>query len=105
MTRKTQTKQTATLIDREHGHHLLYEMLRIRRFEEKCAELYTALKIRGFMHLYDGEEASTVVMPLSPAACRWRWGWRWPIKCAACHRLPAAFMAMARLLKALFTRL
>jgi pyruvate dehydrogenase E1 component alpha subunit len=32
-------------------------MLRIRRFEEKCAELYSAGKIRGFLHLYIGEEA------------------------------------------------
>lgn len=37
--------------------HLLREMLRIRRFEEKCAELYSAGKIRGFLHLYIGEEA------------------------------------------------
>ena len=36
---------------------LLHTMLRIRRFEEKCAELYSAGKIRGFLHLYIGEEA------------------------------------------------
>jgi pyruvate dehydrogenase E1 component alpha subunit len=35
-------------------------MLRIRRFEEKAAELYTAGKIRGFLHLYVGEEAVAV---------------------------------------------
>jgi pyruvate dehydrogenase E1 component alpha subunit len=35
----------------------LHEMVRIRRFEEKCAELYSAGKIRGFLHLYVGEEA------------------------------------------------
>ncbi|MGE5246128.1 MAG: pyruvate dehydrogenase (acetyl-transferring) E1 component subunit alpha [Betaproteobacteria bacterium] len=35
-------------------------MLRIRRFEEKCAELYSAGKIRGFLHLYVGEEAIAV---------------------------------------------
>jgi pyruvate dehydrogenase E1 component alpha subunit len=46
-----------TLPDREHNLHLLREMLRIRRFEEKCAELYQAEKIRGFLHLYIGEEA------------------------------------------------
>jgi pyruvate dehydrogenase E1 component alpha subunit len=39
---------------------LLREMLRIRRFEEKCAELYSAGKIRGFLHLYIGEEAVAV---------------------------------------------
>lgn len=44
-------------VDREHALHLLHEMLRIRRFEEKCAELYQAEKIRGFLHLYIGEEA------------------------------------------------
>ena len=46
----------------EHAHalHLLREMLRIRRFEEKCAELYAAEKIRGFLHLYIGEEAVAV---------------------------------------------
>jgi pyruvate dehydrogenase E1 component alpha subunit len=37
---------------------LLTDMLRIRRLEEKSAELYGAGKIRGFLHLYVGEEAS-----------------------------------------------
>ena len=44
----------------EHARHLLKEMTRIRRFEEKCAELYSAGKIRGFLHLYIGEEANAV---------------------------------------------
>lgn len=35
----------------------LYQVLRIRHFEEKCAELYSAGNIRGFLHLYIGEEA------------------------------------------------
>ena len=47
-------------IDRAHGQRLFREMLRIRRFEAKCAELYQAQKIRGFLHLYDGEEAIAV---------------------------------------------
>lgn len=42
---------------REQALHLLREMLRIRRFEEKSAELYSSQKIRGFLHLYVGEEA------------------------------------------------
>ncbi|HUX69528.1 MAG TPA: pyruvate dehydrogenase (acetyl-transferring) E1 component subunit alpha [Cellulomonadaceae bacterium] len=42
------------------AQHLLHEMLRIRRFEERCVELYSAAKIRGFMHLYIGEEAVAV---------------------------------------------
>jgi pyruvate dehydrogenase E1 component alpha subunit/2-oxoisovalerate dehydrogenase E1 component len=32
-------------------------MVLIRRFEEKCVELYGTQKIRGFLHLYVGEEA------------------------------------------------
>jgi pyruvate dehydrogenase E1 component alpha subunit len=36
---------------------LLRQMLRIRRFEERCVELYSAAQIRGFMHLAIGEEA------------------------------------------------
>lgn len=38
----------------------LRAMLRIRRFEERAAELYGAGKIRGFLHLYVGEEAVAV---------------------------------------------
>jgi pyruvate dehydrogenase E1 component alpha subunit len=48
---------TAPALDGEHALALLREMLRIRRFEERCAELYSAGKIRGFLHLYVGEEA------------------------------------------------
>jgi len=44
----------------ENELHLLHEMVRIRRFEEKSAELYSAMKIRGFLHLYIGEEAIAV---------------------------------------------
>jgi pyruvate dehydrogenase E1 component alpha subunit len=47
-------------LERDHGLHLLLQMLRVRRFEEKCVELYSAAKIRGFMHLYIGEEAVAV---------------------------------------------
>lgn len=39
---------------------LLTDMLRIRRLEERCAELYGEGKIRGFLHLYIGEEAVAV---------------------------------------------
>ncbi|MFN3231359.1 MAG: pyruvate dehydrogenase (acetyl-transferring) E1 component subunit alpha [Alphaproteobacteria bacterium] len=47
-------------VSREHALELYRQMLLIRRFEEKCAELYSAGKIRGFMHLYIGEEANAV---------------------------------------------
>ena len=50
-------------LTRETLLDLLKQMTRVRRFEEKCAELYQAEKIRGFLHLAVGEEAiSTAVM-------------------------------------------
>jgi pyruvate dehydrogenase E1 component alpha subunit len=48
------------LLNRDHCRLLLRQMLLIRRFEEKCAELYAQEKIRGFLHLYIGEEAVAV---------------------------------------------
>jgi pyruvate dehydrogenase E1 component alpha subunit len=47
-------------LTRERGLALLGAMARIRRFEEKCIELYSAGKIRGFLHLYIGQEAVAV---------------------------------------------
>lgn len=44
----------------KHKVKLLQAMMRIRRFEERCVELYSAAKIRGFVHLYIGEEAVAV---------------------------------------------
>jgi pyruvate dehydrogenase E1 component alpha subunit len=54
------TEPAIPLPTREHGLALLREMIRIRRFEERCAELYGQGKIRGFLHLYIGEEAVAV---------------------------------------------
>ena len=52
-------------LDHTHVRTLLKGMIRIRRFEDKCAELYTQEKIRGFLHLYDGEEAIAAgIIPL-----------------------------------------
>ncbi|APE15438.1 pyruvate dehydrogenase (acetyl-transferring) E1 component subunit alpha [Mycobacterium sp. WY10] len=45
------------MTDRELVLNLLSDMVRVRRMEEKCAELYSESKIRGFLHLYVGEEA------------------------------------------------
>jgi pyruvate dehydrogenase E1 component alpha subunit len=53
-------RKKSPLLERDHALKLLREMVRIRRFEEKCAELYGATKIRGFLHLYIGEEAVAV---------------------------------------------
>ena len=36
---------------------LLRTMMQIRRFEEKAAEMYARGKIKGFLHLYIGQEA------------------------------------------------
>ncbi|GIU94491.1 MAG: pyruvate dehydrogenase E1 component subunit alpha [Gaiellaceae bacterium] len=56
----TEATAKATTLDRDHGLRLLREMLRIRRFEERAAEQYSLAKIRGFLHLYIGEEAVAV---------------------------------------------
>jgi pyruvate dehydrogenase E1 component alpha subunit len=48
---------TLTEIGHDHCRRLLQDMIRIRVFEERCAELYGEQKIRGFLHLYIGEEA------------------------------------------------
>ncbi|WP_352430074.1 pyruvate dehydrogenase (acetyl-transferring) E1 component subunit alpha [Pyrinomonas sp.] len=46
--------------DRDLLLHLLYQMVLIRRFEEKAAEAYSLGKIGGFCHLYIGQEAVAV---------------------------------------------
>jgi pyruvate dehydrogenase E1 component alpha subunit len=53
-------EQTIPSRSRTHEQQLLCTMLRIRRFEEKAAELYSLGKIRGFLHLCIGEEAVAV---------------------------------------------
>ncbi len=55
-------------VDRLQALEFLRQMLRVRRFEEQCAELYSLGKIRGFLHLYIGEEAVAVgAIPLLTA--------------------------------------
>lgn len=51
---------TAHLPSKSDAQDILHQMLRIRRLEEKSAEVYTQGKIRGFLHLYIGEEAVAV---------------------------------------------
>ncbi len=50
----------ASDLERRHVLELLHQMVRIRRFEERAAELYSRGKIHGFLHLYIGEEAVAV---------------------------------------------
>ncbi|HTL80940.1 MAG TPA: pyruvate dehydrogenase (acetyl-transferring) E1 component subunit alpha [Bacteroidia bacterium] len=45
------------IIETDQQLQLLYRMMLIRRFEERAAEEYTKSNIRGFLHLYIGEEA------------------------------------------------
>lgn len=47
-------------MDQELLCDLYRSMLRIRRFEEEAARLYTERKIGGFLHLYIGQEAVAV---------------------------------------------
>jgi pyruvate dehydrogenase E1 component alpha subunit len=47
-------------MDRSDVLSLYRQMLLIRRFEEKSAEMYALAKIAGFLHLYIGEEAIAV---------------------------------------------
>jgi len=47
-------------MDRTDLLSLYRDMLLIRRFEEKSAEMYALAKIAGFLHLYIGEEAIAV---------------------------------------------
>lgn len=53
-------KARVAATDRDTLLDLLYQMILIRRFEEKCAESYSLGKIGGFCHLYIGQEAVAV---------------------------------------------
>ncbi len=47
-------------LSREQGQKFLYQMMLIRRFEERAEQAYTEGKIGGFLHLYIGEEPVAV---------------------------------------------
>lgn len=59
----------STTNDRSRSMGLLRQMKLIRHFEERAAEMYTKARIRGFLHLYVGEEAVAVgvMQALTPA--------------------------------------
>jgi pyruvate dehydrogenase E1 component subunit alpha len=60
-TRQEAPAMTPSLaMDGELARQLLWQMMLIRRFEEKAAEAYALGKIGGFLHLYIGEEAVAV---------------------------------------------
>jgi pyruvate dehydrogenase E1 component alpha subunit len=58
--RKQEQKESIEELDPETLRNLLYQMVLIRRFEEKSAESYSRGKIGGFCHLYIGQEAVAV---------------------------------------------
>ena len=57
------TTKTATAMDALGEEQLglfLYQMILLRRCEERTGEMYTKGKVRGFLHLYTGQEACAV---------------------------------------------
>lgn len=58
-TQKSPVKENEgkTTFSKETYFQWYESMLLMRRFEEKCAEMYIQQKIRGFCHLYIGQEA------------------------------------------------
>src|SRR2546422_10166353 len=58
--RPADSKSKEAFTDKASLLNLYREMLLIRRFEEKTAEMYQAAKIGGFCHLNIGEEATIV---------------------------------------------
>src|ERR687898_1586624 len=64
MAQRTATAQpktpATTEITPEIARRLYHDMILIRRFEEKAAEMYALGKIGGFLHLYIGQEAVAV---------------------------------------------
>lgn len=67
--KKTSAKKAA--ISKEQYLNWYELMLRIRRFEERCLMAYSQQKIRGFLHVYIGQEAITAGMEsaLIPGDC------------------------------------
>ena len=58
-------QQTVPAFTREQELSAYREMLLIRRFEEKAAQLYGMGFIGGFCHLYIGQEAVVVGMQMA----------------------------------------
>lgn len=56
----TVTRNSESSLDKKTLLNFLHQMLVIRKFEDKAGELYARGKIAGFLHLYNGQEASAV---------------------------------------------
>jgi pyruvate dehydrogenase E1 component alpha subunit len=57
---KESQKSRLADLDRDTLINIYHQMLLVRRFEEKSAEVYSAGKIGGFCHLYIGQEAVAI---------------------------------------------
>ena len=55
--KKTRTAATKAPFSKDTYKYWFESMLLMRRFEEKAGQLYGQQKIRGFCHLYIGQEA------------------------------------------------
>jgi len=55
-------KNSKTAFTKEQYLYWFEQMMLVRRFEEKAAQLYGQQKIKGFCHLYIGQEAITAGM-------------------------------------------
>jgi len=56
-TKKNSIKKSTASFSKDQYLHWLEQMILMRRFEEKTGQLYVQQKIRGFCHLYIGQEA------------------------------------------------
>ncbi|MPZ13645.1 MAG: pyruvate dehydrogenase (acetyl-transferring) E1 component subunit alpha [Chloroflexi bacterium] len=52
--------RSVAAVPKEELSALLHKMMLIRRFEQKAAEMYARGRIKGFLHLYTGQEATGV---------------------------------------------
>lgn len=57
---KKERKEALEALGVDRLHTMLHDMLLIRRFEEKTAQMYGLKKIGGFCHLYNGQEGIAV---------------------------------------------
>jgi pyruvate dehydrogenase E1 component alpha subunit len=71
LTQTKSTKKAATKYDKETYLLWFETMYRIRRFEEKTLFAYSQQKIRGFCHVYIGQEAigAAIAAALRPTDC------------------------------------
>jgi len=81
--------------DKELKRKLLYDMIMIRRFEEKAGQMYGLRKIGGFCHLYNGQESVAVgaVSALDLSQDYMLTGYRDHAHALACGMDPTAIMA------------